>query len=167
MKSLRFILANLVLGGAFFWAPTLALFPPTTSEKAWLIASSLVSPAALLAFCGVVLRLKRGHVSRPSTCLFALAGVWLTGPWLMTLAAALRTPAIVRSMGPVDYSYLALMSVFPPYTLYLAAAQGGAYGLVLATVLMPICHRAFEKQRWLIPPGWKRHIHFYRSRSIC
>jgi hypothetical protein len=167
MKSLRSIVATLVLGGALFWAPTLALFPPTTSDKVWLIAGSLVSPAVLLAFCSVALRLRRGSVSGPSTCLFALVGVWLTGPWLMTLAAVLRTPHIVRSMGPADYSYLALMSVFPPYTLYVSAAQGSAYGLVLATVLMPICHRVFEKQRWLIPPGWKRHIHFYRGRSTC
>jgi hypothetical protein len=83
----------------------------------------------------------------------------------MTLAAALRTPDIVRSMGGADYSYLALMSIFPVYTVYVSAAQGSGYGLVLATVLMPVCYRMFEKERWLIPPDWKRRIHFRRSRS--
>ena len=101
----------------------------------------------------------------PSTCLFALVGVWLTGPWFMTLAAALRTPDIVRNMGLADYSYLAVMSIFPVYTLYVSAAQGSGYGLVLATVLALICHRLFEKQRWVIPPGWKRRIHLGRSHS--
>ena len=156
MKNLGLIFANLVLGGAFFWTPTILLFPPTTSEKTWWITASYASPAALLFFCGLAVWYRKGHVGGPSTCLFALVGVWLTGPWFMTLAAAQRTPEILRGMASMDYAYLCLMSVFPFYTLYLSAAQGTGYALVLATILMPVCHRVMERDRWFIPPEWKR-----------
>jgi hypothetical protein len=68
-------------------------------------------------------------------------------------------------MTLADYAHLCLMSVFPPYTLYLSAAQGSGYALVLATILMPICHRVFEKGRWVIPPDWKHRLHLHRSHS--
>jgi len=163
MKNLGFVFASLVLGGVFFWAPTVVLCPPTTSEETFWITASWASPVVLLIFCGLAVRYRKGQVGGPSSCLFALVGVWLTGPWLMALAAALRTPEIVRVMTLADYAQLCLMSVFPPYTLYLSAAQGSAYALVLATVLMPVCHRVLEKDRWFIPPDWKLRLHFRRS----
>jgi len=167
MKSLSLIVTSLAFGGLSFWAPTLIFFPPTTSERVWLIVASLASPLAIVAFSALALRMRRsGGADEPSTCLFALIGLWLTGPWLMTLAAALRTPDILRNMGPADYSYLVLMSFLPPYTLYVSAAQGSGYGLILATILLPICHRVFEKGRWVIPPTWKRRISFWGSRSV-
>jgi hypothetical protein len=59
-----------------------------------------------------------------------------------------------------DYTPFLLMSVCPPLTLYFSMMQGNVFALVLATILMPVCHRVFEKDRWLIPPGWKRRFHF-------
>ena len=163
VKRLGFVFAGLVLGAVCFWAPTVVLSPPTTSERTWWITASLVSPVVLLIFCGVAVRYRKGRVGGPSSCLFALAGVWLTGPWFMALAAALRTPEIVRGMTLADYALLCLMSVFPPFTLYLSAGQGSAYALVLATVLMPICHRVLERDRWFIPPELKLRLHLSRS----
>ena len=160
MKSFGYVLANLAIGGAVFWAPAILLFPPTTSDRTWWITASFASPVALLIFCRVATRYRKVTVGGPSSCLFALVGIWLMGPWFMTLAAALRTPEIIRGMTLVDYAYLGLMSVFPPYTLYLSAAQGSGYALVLATILMPVCHHLFERHRWLIPPGWKRRLYF-------
>ena len=62
-----------------------------------------------------------------------------------------------------EYALFCLMTVFPPFTLYLSAAVGNAYGLVLATALLPVCHFLLEDDRWFIPPAWKRRLHFRRS----
>jgi len=167
MKSLGFVFASLVLGPVLFWAPTIVLCPPTTSERTFWITASWTSALLLLIFCGAAVWYRKGRVGGPSSCLFALVGVWLAGPWCMALAAALRTPEIVRGMTLADYVQLCLMSVFPPYTLYLSAAQGSAYGLVLATLLLPVCHFVLEGDRWFIPPGWKRRLHFRRSRPTA
>lgn len=159
MKSLTVAFASLLLGGISFWAPTLVLSPPTTSERTFWITASWTSPVVLLIFCAAAVRYRKGRAGGPSSCLFALVGVWLTGPWLMALAAALRTPI---KMHLADYAQLCLMTVFPPYTLFLSAAQGSGYGLILATVLMPLCHLRVEKDRWFIPPEWKCRLHFRR-----
>jgi hypothetical protein len=95
--------------------------------------------------------------------MFALVGVWLTGPWFMSLAAILRTPAIIRDRPLESFAYTCLMTVFPPFTLYFSAAQGSAYGLILATLLLPVCHCIFEEDRWFVPPEWKRRLHSRRS----
>lgn len=41
--------------------------------------------------------------------------------------------------------------------------DGTAYGLIFATIMMPVCYLLLEKERWLIPPGAKRRIHFNRG----
>jgi len=163
MKRLGLLFVNVILGAVAFWTPTLALLPPTTSEKTWLVAGALAPPAALLLFCTLAVRFRKTAVDGPSSCLFALVGIWLTGPSFMTLAAILRTPNLLHTMGPADCAHLALMSLIPPYTLYLAAAQGSGYALVLATILMPVWRHIFESDRWLIPPRLTRRFHLGRS----
>lgn len=165
IKNLGFVFASLVLGGVFFWAPTVVLSRSTMSEETFWITVSWASPLLLLIFCGLAVRYRKGRVGGPSSCLFALVGVWLTEPWFMTLAGALRTPEIVRGMTLADYVQLCLMSVFPPYTLYMSVWQGSAYALILATVLMPVCHHVLERDRWFIPPEWKHRLHFRRSHT--
>jgi hypothetical protein len=78
----------------------------------------------------------------------------------MALAAALRTP---EDLTLADYAQPCLASVFPPYTLYMSAAQGSGYALIAATVLLPICHHVLERDRWFILPEWKRRLHFRLS----
>jgi hypothetical protein len=52
------------------------------------------------------------------------------------------------------------MTICPPFTLYLSAMQGSVCALMLATILMPVCQRVFERGRWFISPNWKRRLHF-------
>ena len=157
---------SLFIGGAVFWAPTVVLLPPTTSENTWIITVSLLSPAALLSYCWLAIRFRKGTDGGPSSCLFALVGVWLSGPLFMMVAAALRTPQIVGDFSVLEYVYIGLLSLFPGYTLYMAAAQGSGYGIVLGTILAIIGYIALEKDRWLIPPALKRRFHLSRlSRS--
>lgn len=119
-----------------------------------MVVVSLVSPAALAACWYAMIRLrKRGE--GPSSSLFALAGVWLSGPLFMMTGVAIRTPDMLHDFKGLEYAYVWILSLFPGYTLFLSAAQGSAYALVLGTILMIACHVGMEKNRWLIPPVWK------------
>ena len=109
--------------------------------------------------------LQEGTTGGPSSCLFALVGVWLSGPLFMMLAAGLRTPDMVRDFSVLEYGYIGVLSLFPGYTLYMSAAQGSAYGLVIGTILAIICHVVFEKDRWVIPPSWRRRFHLRHGDS--
>lgn len=154
MSNRASAITSFIAGGIAFWAPTVALLPPTTSERMWMVAVSLVSPAALAACWYLMVRLKK-RGEGPSSSLFALAGVWVSGPLFMMTAAAIRTPGMLHDFNGLEYAYVWLLSLFPGYTLFLSAAQGSAYALVLGTILMVACHVGIEKEQWLIPPAWK------------
>lgn len=158
MKDVRFVLLNVILGGAFFWAPVVLLLSRPLESKGGFIMVTFTCPLALVGFYSVALSRRRGRSGGPSSALFALLGVWVIGPWFMALAGTLAGGPGLHNV--TDYIPLLLMSVCPPLTLYLSFMQGNAFALILATILMLVCHRVFERGRWLIPPGWKRRLHF-------
>ncbi|MFI5109042.1 MAG: hypothetical protein ACHP78_09380 [Terriglobales bacterium] len=120
-------------------------------------------PLALLGVYGIAIWYRnRYERSGPSSALFGLIGVWVIGPWLMALAGILAGGPGFHKV--TDYMPFLWMSLCPPLTLYLSSMQGNVFALILATVLMPVCHRVFEKQRWLVPPGWKRRLRPHRGR---
>ncbi len=162
MKDFLLALTSLITGGLAFWIPENILLRRVTSGSAWLPAS-FVGPIVLLSVYLLIVRYRRSKGVGPSSALFAIVGVWSTAPWLMLLGASLQTPKIFQSMRFVDYAYLCLMSVCPPLTLWTSAMDGTAYGLIFATIMMPVCHLLLEKERWLIPPGARRRIHFNRG----
>ncbi|MFI5116049.1 MAG: hypothetical protein ACHP8B_05050 [Terriglobales bacterium] len=160
MKSNLFALGSVILGGLVFWTPEILFALRIPSEGKWLAEASFAGPLALLAFCAAAAMYRKDMGVGPSSSLFALVGIWLTAPWLMLLGASLQTSGMFQNMRVIDYAYLCLMSVLPPLTLWTSAMHGSAYGLILATIVTIVCHRVFEKGRWLIPPDWKRHLHF-------
>jgi hypothetical protein len=160
-RNFWFALASTIVSGASFWAPNVALFPHIRSMDSFFVEVTFACPAALLATYALVVWLRGRHAtSGPFSALFGLIGVWVTGPWLMALAGNLAGARGLHKLS--DYAPFLLMSVCPPLTFYFAFMQGNIFALILATILMPVCHRLFEKGRWLIPPGWKRRLQFRR-----
>jgi hypothetical protein len=165
MRYVWVALASAIFGGAAFWLPNTFLVSRILDSTAVFATVTFACPLALLAAYTIVIWSRKGTVAGPSSALFALIGVWVTGPWLMALSAGLAEGDAVHKLGSVGYGSLLLMTVFPPLTLYFSSMQGNVFALLLVTVLMPICHRFYEKGRWIIPPTWKRRIRLGRSRS--
>jgi hypothetical protein len=166
MRNVWLVLASVVIGAASFWLPNMVLVGRILESSSAFTTVTLACPLALLAVYGIAIWWRKGTVAGPSSALFALAGVWVAGPWMMVLSTGLSEGAVAHKFGITGYGVLFLMTICPPLTLYFSAMQGNVFALILATVLMPVCHRLFEKGRWVIPPAWKQRIHFRGSRSI-
>ena len=164
MRNVRVVLASVIIGGVSFWLPNAFLVSRILESSGTFVTITLACPLALLAVFAIAIWWRKGTVGGPSSALFALVGVWVTGPWLMALSTGLAEGDAAHKLGAVGYGVLLLMTICPPLTLYFSFMQGNAFALILATVLMPICYRVFEKERWVIPPEWKRRLHFRRSR---
>jgi len=82
-----------------------------------------------------------------------LAGLWLLGTTAIMvgmtfLGAGLRNVGFVGALGSV------LMGAIPIYTFIAATYDGSLIALFIASVMMPILHVIFERDRWIIPPRW-------------
>lgn len=166
MKNFWLALASVLISGITFWTPNVFLLSRMKSMSSFFVEITFACPLALLVVYGVATWYRKKHEGNhdgPSLALFALIGVWLIGPWLMGLAGTLAGGPGFHKIS--DYIPLLWMSLCPPLTFYFSSMQGNVLALILVTVLMPVCHHRFEKGHWLIPPGWKRRIHFRRSHS--
>jgi hypothetical protein len=143
----------LILGGLSFWVPDIAIIRHVTWRESWPDVT-LACPVALLLFYLVAMLYKKGKAG-PSASMFALFGIWLLAPWLMRLAADWASgKQAFQGMELADYLYLVFLSFFPPLTFWHSAMQGSGYALMLATIIMPVCHCLFETGRWIVP--WRR-----------
>jgi len=166
MKNFWLVLASVLIGGISFWTPNVLLFPRMKSMNTFFAVITFACPLALLVVYGVATWYRKQQEVNdggPSSALFALIGIWLTGPWLMGFAGTLAGGPGFHELS--DYTPFLWMSLCPPLTLYFSAMQGNVLALILVTVLMPVCHHLFEKEHWIIPPGWKPRMHFRRSHS--
>ena len=123
-----------VLGGICFWTPTSLIEIVTRHELN--LATATLLPPALLVLTYIGLRTRLG-VKRSG--LWMLAGVYVLGPIFMMAAWTPLRGGFHISFGSVrDWLYLGLMCVVPPFTLVLAGYDGTLFGVLLATLLMPL-----------------------------
>ena len=165
-RKLWIALFSLVACGISFWTPNVLLFPQVKSMSRFFVEITFACPLALMAIYGVLIWYRNRHEGSrdgPSSALFGLVGIWLIGPWLMGLAGTVSGGPGVQKLA--DYIPFIWMSFCPPLTLYFSSMQGNIFALILATALMPVCHRLFERGRWVIPPAWKRQVRFRKIRS--
>jgi hypothetical protein len=168
MKSFWLALASMTVAGISFWAPNVMLFPRMNSMSSFFTEITFACPLSLLAVYGAATWCRSRYQrtgAGPSFALFGLIGVWVFGPWLMALAGTLAGgPGFHRAS---DYTPFLWMSICPPLTLYFSSMQGNVFGLILATILMPVCHWVFEKQHWFVPPALKRRFHLHHNHPVA
>jgi hypothetical protein len=131
-----------LLGGACFWVPTMTIELATRHELNGILGT-LVPPAVLFA----VYLLLRSHIGLKNAAFWMLAGTYLLGPLFMMVGwTALGGGFASRLGGQNDATYLVFACVFPPLTLVLAGYDGTLFGLLLATLLMPLLQRWSNKR---------------------
>jgi len=157
------------LAGAAFWLPEVllaAVFHKAPVDAIGTLATSILLPIFLFGAYFALRQTKGPSLeSRPSLALFMGIGVWISGPLSMTLVATFAGTGFTKWNGVSDTAYLLLFSVFPIYTLMMSAYNGTIAALLLTSAILIVVHFSSERDRWLIPPNWKRHLHFRDRRT--
>ena len=136
MSSSRYFLLSFLGGGIAFWIPNTLI--PALNLKEQGYAVTAMCPIVLSLFYVGVLRLRKGQRSGPSTAIFAMFGTWVLALSFILLAQGVR-----RGEEPG----------FGWEIVLLVMLGGSIIALCIETVAMVICHLAFERTRWIVPPS--------------
>ena len=162
MSSWRWFLLSFFGGGIAFWIPDIVI--PALDRKEQGYAVTALCPIVLILFYVAVLRLRKGLGLGPSTAIFAMCGIWILALSFTSLAQRVR-----GGKGPGfewgDFGYLLVSSFLPSRIVLFVTLEGSIIALWLGTVAMVICHVAFERTRWIVPPSlWAALRHLKSNR---
>jgi hypothetical protein len=152
MSSRKSLLLSLFGAGIAFWIPDVLIPALDRNEQGG--AVTIVCPAALILFYFGVLRLRKGEPSGPSTAIFAICGMWASALSFTMLAQTVRSNGFVGGAWTWgDFGYLLVSSSLPWRIVEFVTLEGSIIALWVGTVAMFICHIAFERTRWVVPPN--------------
>jgi hypothetical protein len=136
-------------GGTAFWISDVIIPALDRNEQGYAVTAAC--PIVLILFYLAVLRLRKGEHSGPSTAVFAICGMWVLALSFTMLAQEIRAPGGGWTWG--DFGYLLVSSFVPTRIVDFVTLEGSIIALWIGTVAMVICHSAFERNRWIVPPS--------------
>jgi hypothetical protein len=149
MSSWKWFLLSLFGGGIAFWIPDVVIPALDRNEQGVLV--TFACPALLILFYVAVLRLRKAERSGPSTAIFAVCGMWLLALSFTLLAQEVRAHGGGYTWG--DFGYVLVSSFLPMRIVKFVTLEGSIVALCIGTIAMVICHVAFERTRWIVPPS--------------
>ena len=131
-------LAYALLGGLVFWTPNIIVH--------WIIAYrfsgfvviglTVLLPVTTILFFRTFLRPSLLQESRLSQSVFAVLGIWITGPSMLTFSSSFCGGGLSQPDAWRFFVFGTLL--FPLFTLVMSAFDGTFFALLLTTVLLPI-----------------------------
>ncbi len=158
MSPWKWFLLSFFGGGIAFWISDVIIPAFDRSEKGY--AVTVACPVVLILFYVAVLRIRKGDPSGPSTAIFAIFGMWILALSFTLLAQRIRGGS-GGEFGWGDLGYILVSSFLPMRIVEFVALEGSLLALGIGSAAMIICQIAFERSRWIIPPGlWAvlRHV---------
>jgi len=150
-SSWKWFFVSFLGGGTAFWISDVVIPALDRSEQGY--AVSVACPIVLILFYVVVVQRRRSEPG-PSTAIFAIFGMWVLGLSFITLAQTVRGNGFRGgSWSWGDFGYLLVSSFLPTRIVEFAMLEGSIIALGIGTTAMLICHFAFERTRWIIPPS--------------
>lgn len=129
-------LTHMVLGGVVFWAPDVLAH--------WLRASrfsnfdvvglTVLLPVTTYLFFQIVWRPARNQHDRLSEALFAVLGIWMIGPSMLTLSL-IFCDRLSRSDAWHFFTIGTLL--FPLFTFLMSTYDGSVFAVLLTTLALP------------------------------
>jgi hypothetical protein len=127
-----------LLGALVFWTPNVVVH--------WIIAYrfsgyvvmglTFLLPAITILFFRVLSRPSPKRQSRLSQALFAVLGIWIAGPAMLTFSSSFCGGGLTQPDAWRFFVYGTLL--FPVFTLVMSAYDGTFFALLLTTVLLPV-----------------------------
>lgn len=150
MSSWKWLLLSFFGGGTFFWISDVMMPLLDPNEQRGKV--TVACPILLILFYTGVLRLRKPERSGPSTAFFAICGMWILAIPFTLLAQRVRSHGGI-GFGWDELGYVFVSSFLPWRVALFVTLEGSIIALWLGTVTMLICHVAFERRHWMIPPS--------------
>ncbi len=151
MSPWRWFLLSFFGGGIAFWIPDVLIPALDRSEQGYAVTAAC--PIVLILFYIAALRRRKEGRSGPSTAIFAVCGMWISALSFAMLAQTVRGNGFSGGAWTWgDFGYLLVSSFLPTRIFEFVTLEGSVIALLIGTVAMIICHLAFERGRWIVPP---------------
>jgi hypothetical protein len=135
-----------LLGGLVFWTPNVVVH--------WIIAYqfsgfvviflTVLLPATTILFFRIFLWPSLRQENRLSLALFAVLGIWITGPSMLTFSSSFCGGGLSQPDACRFFVFGTLL--FPLFTLVMSAYDGTFFALLLTTLLLPILSNSRSKE---------------------
>jgi hypothetical protein len=130
--------AFMLLGGLVFWTPNVVVH--------WMIAYrfsgyvvlglTILLPVTTILFYRAFLWPAMIQRRRLSQAVFAVLGIWMTGPSMLTFSSSFCGGGLTQPDAWRFFVYGT--ALFPLFTLVMSAFDGTFFALLLTTVLLPV-----------------------------
>ena len=135
-----------LLGGLVFWIPNVVVH--------WIIAYrfsgfvviglTVLLPVTTLLFFRTFLWPSLNQVSRTSQAVFAVLGIWITGPSMLTFSSSFCGGGLSQ---PEAWRFFVFGTMlFPLFSLVMSAFDGTFFALLLTTALLPILASSHSRE---------------------
>jgi hypothetical protein len=148
LKRATRALTYALLGALVFWTPNIVVH--------WIIAYrfsgfvviglTVLLPAVTLLFFRAFLWPSLGQQCRLSPALFAVLGIWITGPSMLTFSSSFCGGGLTQPDAWRFFVFGTLL--FPLFTLVMSAYDGTIFALFLTTLLLPILANSRAKEAY-------------------
>jgi hypothetical protein len=135
-----------VLGGLVFWTPNVVVH--------WIIAYrfsgfvviglTVLLPLTTILFFRAFLWPSLLQERRVSQAVFAVLGIWITGPSMLTFSSSFCGGGLTQPDAWRFFTFGTLL--FPLFTLVMSAFDGTFFALLLTTVLLPVLANSQSKE---------------------
>jgi hypothetical protein len=127
-----------LLGGLVFWTPNVVVHSIIAYQFSGfvVIVLTVLLPATTILFFRTFLWPSLRQDSRLSLALFAVLGIWITGPSMLTFSSRFCGGGLSQPDAWRFFVFGTLL--FPLFTLVMSAYDGSFFALLLTTLLLPI-----------------------------
>lgn len=129
---------QILLGGIVFWTPNIAVhwIRGYRFSNFDVIGLTILLPATTYFFFRFVLWPLRKESGRFSEAWFAVLGIWIAGPSMLTLSASFCGGGLSQ---PGAWHFFVIGTLlFPVFTLMMSTFDGTVFALLLTSLLLPL-----------------------------